>query len=135
MVSVKEAANVLNVSPARVRRLIADGEIPALKIGNAWALEEKDVLDRLSRRPRAGRPRTTDADGGVVGPRGAAPGEADRVERAKALYRECREALSSIPDAAMIAAAESGEEASFYIAVSDFFLQQRQHRLVSQGVF
>lgn len=135
MLSVKEAAAMLDVTPARVRKLIADSEIPALKIGNAWSLEEKDVLDRLSRHPRAGRPRTKSNDDDTAKSRSLAQGERDRVKRAKRIFRECREVLSVIPDAAMIAAAESAEEAAFYIATSDFFLQQRQHHLVSQGVF
>lgn len=134
MLSVKEAACELGISPARVRKLIADGEIAASKVGNAWALEEKDVLDRLARRPRAGRPRKADdehAPSACKGPRGGS----ERARRAKRLFLECREVLSVIPDASMIAGAESAEEAAFYIAASDFFLQRRQHELVSQGVF
>lgn len=134
MLSVREAANMLAVSPARVRKLIADNEIPALKIGNAWALEERDVFDRLAKRPKAGRP-SAKSDTGNAKLRNAASTEPDRIKRAKQLFRECREVLSAIPDASMIAAAESAEEAAFYIATSDFFLQQRQHQLVSQGVF
>ena len=134
MLSVKEAAAILGVSPARVRKLIADNEIPALKVGNAWALEEKDVLNRLSKRPRSGRPRK---DAGEAAPSSAERSQraSARLRKAKRLYQDCEAILSAIPDATMIEGAESADEAAFYIAISDFFLQKRQRELIGQGVF
>lgn len=35
----------------------------------------------------------------------------------------------------MMRAAQTHEEASFFMAVADFFLQQEQARLVAEGVF
>ena len=51
------------------------------------------------------------------------------------LYQECRALFSCVPTAEMMAQAQSQEEAAFYMAVSDFFLQQRQAQLVKEGVF
>ncbi|WP_302962313.1 hypothetical protein [uncultured Adlercreutzia sp.] len=51
------------------------------------------------------------------------------------LYQECRALFSYVPTAEMMAQAQSQEEAAFYMAVSDFFLQQRQAQLVKEGVF
>ena len=86
MLSVKESADMLGVTPARVRALIAQKALPAQKVGRSWVIKEEDILDRLSRHPKAGRPvRTTIA--------------------------------------------------AFYVAVADFFLQQRQRNLVAQGAY
>ena len=57
MLSVAESAEQLGVSPARVRALIKDGRLPAVKNGREWVLREEDVLQRLMEHPRAGRPR------------------------------------------------------------------------------
>ena len=43
MLSVSQSAALLNVSPARVRKLIAGGALPAQKIGRNWAIAETDV--------------------------------------------------------------------------------------------
>lgn len=134
MLTVKEAASKLGVSPARVRKLIADGNLSALKIGNTWVLEEKDVLDRISRHPRAGRPRASHSKSASIISEDRLK-KTMRAKEAKRLFRECKEILSAVPDAAMIVEAKSTEEASFYIAVSDFFLQQKQQELIHQGVF
>lgn len=140
MLSVAESAERLGVSPARVRALIKAGQLPAEKSGRAWVLREEDVLQRLSSRPRAGRPAAKVAvegarpDAGGMGSRPAGdsstPGTA-----AHELYEECRALFRHIPSSEMMAAAQSREEVAFYMAVTDFFLQQRQAQLVKAGVF
>lgn len=134
MISVKEAASTLGISPTRVRKLISDGVLPAQKYGNSWMIEESVVLSRLSNHPKAGRPRKC-FDGNVASPLGKLKHNAQRSDKAHKLYLECKELLATIPDSALIASAESAEEASFYIATSDFFLQQKQRELIKQGVF
>ncbi len=52
--SVSEAAKRLGVNVQRVHQRIADGSLPAVRIGNQWVVEEADVV-RLDRRP-SGRP-------------------------------------------------------------------------------
>lgn len=53
--TTKEAALYLGVTPARVRQLVMDGELPAEKFGRDLSIKESD-LRRLERR-RVGRPR------------------------------------------------------------------------------
>ena len=56
LVTVADAAELLGVSPARVRTLIQGGHLPARKIGNTWALERWQVLARTFQTKQAGRP-------------------------------------------------------------------------------
>ena len=144
MLSVAQSAEVLRISPARVRALIKAGRLPAVKVGRAWCLREEDVLQRLSEHPRRGRPRTRTAPGAVSaeamrpygGAKPAAPSRSEVApERAHELYLACRELFQRVPDGKLMATAQSREEASFYMAVADFFLQQQQDRLVAEGVY
>lgn len=144
MLSVAQSAEVLRISPARVRALIKAGRLPAVKVGRAWCLREEDVLQRLSEHPRRGRPRTrTDSDGASAeamrpygGAKPAAPSRSEVApERAHELYLACGELFQRVPDGELMGAAQSREEASFYMAVADFFLQQQQDRLVAEGVY
>jgi excisionase family DNA binding protein len=54
-IGTKEAAEKLNVSVRRVQALIAVGRLPARKIGNAFAISERD-LARVKAR-KSGRPK------------------------------------------------------------------------------
>jgi len=54
--SVGEAAARLGVSPAAVRLRIAGGELPAVKLGRDWRLDEREVLRLARRGDRSGRP-------------------------------------------------------------------------------
>lgn len=56
LMTVADAAELLEVSPARVRALIQEGHLPARKMGNTWALERWQVLARTFQTKRAGRP-------------------------------------------------------------------------------
>ena len=46
MLSVVESAEILQVTPTRVRALIAQGALPAQKVGRTWTLREEDVMFR-----------------------------------------------------------------------------------------
>ena len=46
MLSVVESAEILQVTPTRVRALIAQGALPAQKVGRTWTLREEDVMQR-----------------------------------------------------------------------------------------
>lgn len=131
MLSVSESAELLQVSPARVRALISEGALPARKVGRAWVLREEDVMDRIARRPCGGRPRRS-------APRDEQPSlrePARTDDDLHDLFLACRKSFSARPDALALAAAETPEEQSFYLAVSDFFIQQRQNELVRMGAF
>jgi len=137
MLTVVDAAKLLGVSPSRVRALISSNALPARKIGRNWVLEEEDVVRRLANRPHGGRPRSNQADAQPL------PGDIsleceygrDYLEEMRRLYLSCKEHLSVVPASELISSAESHEEASFYISVSDFFLKQRQYELIERGVF
>lgn len=56
LISVDEAARRLDVIPQRVRVLIAEGRLPAQRVGRRYVLDSVDV-DRFARAPRVrGRP-------------------------------------------------------------------------------
>ena len=56
LLSVRDAAEVLGVSPAAVRLKIGSGSLPAIKQGRDWWLDER-VVRSLARQPaKVGRP-------------------------------------------------------------------------------
>lgn len=98
-VSVTEAAERLGISPQRVRQRIDRGQLPAVRIGSRWVLDEAD----LHRGPRASRPmspRIAWAFAGLLDgqrPDGMAPQELSRLRRrADALLSEADRRLEVI---------------------------------------
>ena len=55
MLSTKQAAEYLDVSEARIRQLIANGQIAAEKCGRAWEVDQAS-LDRYAAQAKNGRP-------------------------------------------------------------------------------
>lgn len=45
ILSVDEAAVCLRLTPTTVRRMIRDGELRALKVGNKYRIREEDIDD------------------------------------------------------------------------------------------
>lgn len=131
MLSVAESARALGVSPQRIRAMIAAGTLPASKIGKAWALKEEDVMGRMAAKPKGGRPKA--AERTVLDEVTAF--DASYSKELKELYRACKHAFRFRPSAAFLKAAESEEEAAFYMAVADFFLREKQAELVKAGVY
>jgi len=58
LITTKRAAELLHVTPVRVRQLIRQGRLPSMKEGRDHLLDEAVVrkFDRFDRRP-GGRPR------------------------------------------------------------------------------
>lgn len=56
LLSIPEAAEELSLHPSRVRALAAAGALPAIKIGNRWAVDRVAVARRLQGKHAAGRP-------------------------------------------------------------------------------
>lgn len=56
LLSIPEAAEELGLHPSRVRALAAQGTLPAIKIGNRWAVDRVAVARRLQGEHGAGRP-------------------------------------------------------------------------------
>jgi hypothetical protein len=55
MISLADAADVLNLSPARVRLLASIGDLPAEKIAGRWLVDRGDVERRRRRGGASGR--------------------------------------------------------------------------------
>lgn len=55
LLSTTEAAERLGISSRRVRVLIAEGKLPAHKLGREYAIEEKD-LTKVTVYGKSGRP-------------------------------------------------------------------------------
>ena len=137
MLSASESAQILGISPARVRKLIADNELPANKVGRNWLLREEDVMQRLSSHPKAGRPRRAQQakTTSEVSPEKPVDRSEGKSTSPHDLYLSCKTAFRTLPAPALMSCAQSPEEAAFYVAVTDFFLQQKQLELVRRGVF
>lgn len=56
LITTKEAAKILNVSEGRIRQLVADGRLPAVKVGQTNLVKESD-LELVRERKRTGRPK------------------------------------------------------------------------------
>lgn len=54
MLTLDEAARVLKKSPESVRRLAAEGKIPAVKVGRGWRFPD-DLEDRIMGAPQVHR--------------------------------------------------------------------------------
>jgi excisionase family DNA binding protein len=81
--SVAEAAVALGVSPQRVRQLIRNGALPALRVGGRWLLDAR-VLDGVHRSPQPGRPlEPRNAWGLLLLAEGVEAPWLDRVERSR----------------------------------------------------
>lgn len=59
ILTVRQVAERLEISPSRVRKLIRDGRLPATKHGRDWAIEQSSLDSFIKVPRRAGRPRGT----------------------------------------------------------------------------
>ncbi|HQU85608.1 MAG TPA: helix-turn-helix domain-containing protein [Pyrinomonadaceae bacterium] len=59
LITTKEAAEKLNVSEGRIRQLVAEGRLPATKVGQTNLIKESD-LELVKDRKRTGRPKKED---------------------------------------------------------------------------
>ena len=130
MLSVSECAQILGVSTARVRQLIASGSLEATKVGRSWVLPEVAVYDRLLKNPSSGRPSSSSDD--LHSERVASFAES-RCDLPR-LFEECK-AFSFCVSLDVLQSAKTQEEADFYMELSDFFLRQKQRELVKRGVY
>lgn len=47
ILTVKEAAALLKTSRQQIRRMIQNGELPAVKVGREWRISNNALLDHL----------------------------------------------------------------------------------------
>lgn len=92
-------------------------------------------MQRLSNHPRSGRPSAQQVKSRPSGYGNKSSLNDDHLRAMQELYLGCKQHLSTIPAYELISNAQTHEEASFYISVSDFFLKQKQHELIERGVF
>lgn len=64
--TVEEAADVLDVSRARIYAMMNDGSIRSTKVGNMRMVSAADVADRFNNPHAAGRPRKASAAADAV---------------------------------------------------------------------
>ncbi len=57
LLNTKQTAELLGVSPIRVRQLIQEGKLRATRIGRDYVIEEKDLAS-VKTYGKAGRPKT-----------------------------------------------------------------------------
>ena len=55
VLTTKEAGEALGINDSRVRQLILEGRLPAIKHGRDWIIMEKDLKKVANRKP--GRPK------------------------------------------------------------------------------
>ena len=125
MLTVKQAADALNITPNRVRKLIADGELNAIKVGKMWSISESEVSMRLENNPKAGRPK-----------KGANYSSQNlKCINLHDVYLEFINGNYARPSASTIAMMEDKNEAGFYLCVYDYFLNLKQREEIEAGVY
>jgi len=48
--TVKQAADILQVDPRTLRRYLKEGEIPGIKLGNRWRIDRDDLDEFMKER-------------------------------------------------------------------------------------
>lgn len=127
MLSASQSVEILGISPALVRKLVSEGALDGVKIGNSWTLQEASVYDRISKKPAAERPaRAIDS---------TLAEKQTPAHDLHSLYLECKHAFRFEPSLQSIEEAESQGEAGFYMPVADYFLQHKQREPIAQQVY
>ena len=85
VMNVARAAEVLDVSPRRVRQLLESGQLAGQQLGRSWVIDRSDI-DRL-RRNGAGRPWSSSSAWAVLELAAGHEPELSPVERARARGR------------------------------------------------
>ena len=96
LVSVSDAATELDVSPRRVRQMLAAGQLPGQQVGRTWVIERVS-LDEL-RRADAGRPWSARSAWAVLGLASGDEFELTPVERSRARRRIAENGLAGLVD-------------------------------------
>ena len=94
VLSVARAADVLDVSPRRVRQLLQSGQLAGQQLGRSWAIDRDDV-DRL-RRNAAGRPWSASSAWSVLELAAGREPDLSPVERSRARKRLADHGLAGL---------------------------------------
>ncbi|MDO4399397.1 MAG: hypothetical protein Q4D27_00435 [Coriobacteriia bacterium] len=117
---------MLGVSDARVRAMLANGQLEGEKMGRAWAVSGASVRTRLKEGARPGRPAAQTHSFTRSVP---------DVEDAHRLYDEAQALLAGCYNAELLDQARDEDEQAFWILVADFFLQRAQKELIAEGAY
>ena len=126
MLTVKEAAARLQVTPERIRNMIYTGVMPAEKFGSNWSIPDYAVEQRLSAKPKRGRPKKSLQKENI---------NYQAIALNHSFYQESKRFFEKYDGIQSILLAETEEEKQFFITMWSFFLQQKQKTLVDQGVY
>jgi len=131
MLTVAEAASILNLSEGRTRALIKSGALLAEKKGRQWLIFERSVENRLVVEAKPGRPFKSRAP---ITEEKEEFSES-QIEEAYSLYKECKRVLCHGTNPLLFMQAKSEEERAFYVHVGNFFLACDVDMLAKQGVY
>lgn len=84
---VVEAAQLLGLSPRRVRQMLADGSLVGKRVGRAWVLESEQLRRLENGRPEVGRPWNPASAWTVLGLANGESHDLSPVERSRAKQR------------------------------------------------
>jgi len=124
--SVEQAAETLGVSGARVRAMLAAGQLEGEKVGRAWVVSAASVRRRLREGSHPGRPSKK--------PQAFTRAFPD-VEEAHQVYDDARRVLSGCYSAEFLNQARNADEQAFWLIAADFFLQCEQRKLIAEGAY
>ncbi len=96
VVGVVDAAEQLEVSPRRVRQLLASGDLPGQRVGRSWVIDRADVQDL--RRGGVGRPWSAASAWAVLDLAAGQDPELSPVERSRARKRLADHGLGGLVD-------------------------------------
>lgn len=94
LVGVALAAEALEVSPRRVRQLLASGQLPGQLLGRSWVIDHDDV-DRL-RRQGVGRPWNASSAWAVLSLAGGGVADLSPLDRSRARQRIADKGLGGL---------------------------------------
>ncbi|MCL2137392.1 MAG: helix-turn-helix domain-containing protein [Coriobacteriia bacterium] len=126
MLSVKQAAEKLQVTAERVRQLIYAGALPAVKFDRVWMVPEYAVEQRLSSQPKPGRPSAT---------KRSYPQENEITTLCRNLYEESKQLIEGCGGLPSIMTISDDRTRQFMVLIWGFITQEKQQQLIDAGIF
>lgn len=96
VVNVAEAAAYLEVSPRRVRRMLADGLLAGYQIGREWAIERRALENLKRHRGPVGRPWSSSSAWAVLAIANGDSSDLSPVDRSRARRRLAERGLAGL---------------------------------------
>jgi excisionase family DNA binding protein len=122
VLTVKQAAEKLQVTPERIRNMIYAGVLPAEKFGNNWSIPCCVVEQRLAQKPKRGRPKKVDSREKI---------SYHFISLNSALYSECESFINECGEHHHVLLAGNKKEQEFFMLLQNFFLQKNKRCTLS----